>query len=185
MSARKPGRRPYGTDLRDLERLKEVYTAVFPSLERYVVEHVQRTKHNAEIAHRQTREVHQIKALLDETSNRIEADGIITESNRALVKLQAQGLAAAVTAADAAFDKVMREIRAFPLMLTPADMWEQSERTDAMALQVLLEPFKAALPPALCGGLNEILQRQPLPDHRHMVRWSLVFEGRHIKRLTW
>jgi hypothetical protein len=49
----------------------------------------------------------------------------------------------------------------------------------------MLEPFETTLPPVLFNGLNEVLRRQRRSDHRHPLRWGLVFEGHYVKRLTW
>jgi hypothetical protein len=184
-SSRLPAKRRYGRDLRDIERLKELNDAVGQSISQYLAETIHRLEHDAEIVQQRSREFQQIGDLLDETFDRIEATCIVEHD---LLASQLQRFYATHCNATAACEKVERVLRALPPMLTPADMWEQSGHTDLGTLRFMLAAYKATLPPTLFDGLNEILeglQRRRPADHRHVLRWGLVFEGRHIKRLTW
>jgi hypothetical protein len=157
-----------GHDVRDLEPLIEIMHAVTPLIRLYVAE--------------------RIWDLFREILRRIEATGVGTEIDRALLTSKIPRLTGDYSTTAAAFDKVEHAVRAVRPVLSPADMWEQSGHTDTVALRMMLAPFRATLPPALFDGLNENLgkvERQLPTDYRHICRWDLVVEGRHVGRLTW
>jgi hypothetical protein len=139
-------------------------------------------------------EAQQNRDRIEEVMNRIATTGIVT-------KRESYPLETATAKIQEFEVRLDRLFPPFPRAPTFEARWKQSGHTDTTALHGMLARFVTTHLQALCsrleegearqllvlfGGLNEVMLRQQQPpDHRHAIRWLLVFEGHYVKHLPW